>query len=140
MPQLDKYTFFNQITYTTFFFGLIYTYVRGKIIPKISSLLKYRKKKEQYMNTEINNYLTLITSLKTYIDKKTKTFLIFLLEKLNILNVFYQKETVKKFYGLNNVILASISKIGIIINFFIKNKKESDRLTSLSNDFNNYTN
>lgn len=140
MPQLDKYTFFNQITYTTFFFGLIYAYVRGKIIPKISSLLKYRKKKEQHMNIEINNYLTLVTSLKTYIDKKSKTFLIFLLEKLNTINVYHQRETVKEFYGLNNVILSTLSKVRNVLNFFIKNKKESDRLNSLSKECNNYTN
>lgn len=45
MPQLDKFTFLNQILGLIFFFFLIYIYIRGTVLPKINTVLKYRTKK-----------------------------------------------------------------------------------------------
>lgn len=114
MPQLDKYIFFNQIVYLTFFFFLIYVYIRGTVIPVISTTLKYRKKKAYNLLSEIDYYSKLLASSKSLLDKHGKIFVIFLSEKLNKLNNFYQNKTLKQQTTLNDKLF-----------FFIKNSTES---------------
>ena len=42
MPQLDKFTFFHQIVWLTFFFFLIYFLIRRYAIPRIHRIILYR--------------------------------------------------------------------------------------------------
>lgn len=44
MPQLDKYIFLQQILTLIFVFFLIYKHLRGRFIPYINGVLKYKYK------------------------------------------------------------------------------------------------
>lgn len=132
MPQLDKYIFFNQIVYLTFFFFLIYAYIRGTVIPVISTTLKYRKKKAYFLLSEIDSYSKLLASSKDLLDKRGKAFVIFLSEKLNNLNNFYQKETLKQQTTLNNKLFFFVKNSTEPSNSIFQNKIELNRLESIT--------
>ena len=56
MPQLDKYIFFNHVVTLTIFFCLIYLFIRKDVIPQISTTLKYRKKRINLFNSQLDDY------------------------------------------------------------------------------------
>ena len=70
MPQLDQYIFFSQILSLIFFFLLTYIYVRSSIIPKVSSILKFRKKKVNLLIEKTDLYNK--TSKKTLLFSEEK--------------------------------------------------------------------
>ena len=94
MPQLDKYIFFNQIIYLTFFFFLIYVYIRGLVIPEISSILKYRKKKFDLFNSQINSYINNLLSTRNFLLSKTKIYISDIFELVNSINVFLTRQLI----------------------------------------------
>lgn len=132
MPQLDKYIIFNLITYLTFFFTLIYFYVRGTVIPKLSTLLKYRKKKAYLFTTQIDGYIKVLNFSKTVFDKKGKTYTSFLLEKINKINEYYQIESTKQQINLYKKFFEKIKEQKKVVNSIMKTKLELKRLNILT--------
>lgn len=130
MPQLDKYIFFNQIIYLTFFFTLIYMYIRGTVVPKISTLLKYRKKRVTLFQTQLEGYVKVLNFSKSFFDKKGKTYLSFVLEQVNAINSFYQKKSSEQILNLYNKLFANIKNSSKIINSITKNRIELKRLNN----------
>lgn len=128
MPQLDKYIFFNQILYLTFFFLLIYMYIRGTVVPRLSTLLKYRKKRVELFNVQLEGYSKILSFSRSFFNKKGKSYLNFVVSKVNEINTFYNKESSVKFINIYNQIIENIVKDKKISSLIIKNKKEKKRL------------
>lgn len=124
MPQLDKYIFFNQIIYLIVFFTLIYIFLRGTVIPKMSTILKYRSKKFNLLNNQLHGFNTLFNKLETVfikIGKKyTTVFLDFINDKLNN----QKTNSLNKIISLHDLILKKLGSNVEIINIFNKSKKE----------------
>jgi hypothetical protein len=74
MPQFDQFSFFNQVSYFIFFFLTFYFFITYFFLPKISSNLKFRKKKiitnnqkKNQINFEKNNIISFFNnSYKTF--------------------------------------------------------------------------
>ena len=127
MPQLDKYIFFNHVVTLTIFFFLVYMYLRKSVIPQISSTLKYRKKRINLFNTELENYKKIYEFSKVDFENKSKNFSIKSFEGLDKLINFYNKrslEELSKMYNTNWNLLRKSA----ISNFLVKNRKEFKRL------------
>lgn len=127
MPQLDKYIFFNHVVTLTIFFFLVYMYLRKSVIPHISSTLKYRKKRIDLFNTELENYKKVYEYSKIDFEDKSKNFSIKSLDNLNKLIGFYNTkslEELSKIYDTNWNLLKKSS----ISSFLVKNRKEFKRL------------
>jgi hypothetical protein len=90
MPQLDKYIFFEHVISLTIFFFLIYIFIRGVAVPKISMTLKYRKKRLALFNEQLTNYAKLLTFSKSTFDKKSKSYILALSNNFNKINKFYE--------------------------------------------------
>ena len=104
MPQLDKYIFFNHVVTLTIFFFLVYMYLRKSVIPQISSTLKYRKKRINLFNTELENYKKVYEFSKVDFENKSKDFSIRSFGNLDKLINFYNKrslEELSKIYNTN---------------------------------------
>ena len=128
MPQLDKYIFFNQILYLTFFFLLIYMYIRGTVVPKLSTLLKYRRKKTELFNIQLEGYLKILSFSKSFFNKSGKTYLNYVLSKVSEINNYYNKESSEKIINNYEQVLNTILKNNKVSSFIIRNKKEKKRL------------
>ncbi len=127
MPQLDKYIFFNHVVTLTIFFFLVYMYLRKSVIPHISSTLKYRKKRINLFNTELENYKKVYDYSKIDFEDKSKNFSIKSFDNLNKLIGFYNNkslEELSKIYDINWNLLKKSS----ISSFLVKNRKEFKRL------------
>lgn len=127
MPQLDKYIFFNHVVTLTIFFFLVYMYLRKSVIPHISSTLKYRKKRINLFNTELENYKKVYDYSKIDFENKSKNFSIKSFDNLNKLINFYNNkslEELSKIYDINWNLLKKSS----ISSFLFKNRKEFKRL------------
>ena len=92
MPQLDKYIFFNHVISLTIFFFLIYIFIRGSVVPEISTLLKYRKKKLDFFSSELKEYEKIFNFGKIKFKNKGNGVLISLLKVLNNLINFYNNK------------------------------------------------
>lgn len=104
MPQLDKYIFFNHVVTLTIFFFLVYMYLRKSVIPHISSTLKYRKKRINLFNNELENYKKVYDYSKVDFEDKSKNFSIKSFDNLNKLINFYNNkslEELSKIYDIN---------------------------------------
>jgi hypothetical protein len=127
MPQLDKYIFFNHVVTLTIFFCLIYIFIRKSVVPHISTTLKYRKKRINLFNSELEDYKKAFDFSKIDFENKGKTFSNQIFENLDSLVVFYNKKSnqeLSKIYNENSGLL----KQGSISAFLIKNRKEFKRL------------
>ena len=134
MPQLDKYIFFNQIIYLTFFFSLIYIYIRGVVVPKISILLKYRKKRTHLFTDQINGYTKILRFCKSYWEKESKIFITYLVEKINFVNTFYKNNNLTNLSNIFNSLNTFLKTDKKTENSIVKNKIELKRLTTFSNN------
>lgn len=131
MPQLDKYIFFNHVISLTIFFLLIYVFIRGTVVPQISTTLKYRKKRLILFNEQLNDSTKILDFSKTLFDKKGKNYLSNLNLVLNKLTIFYETKSSKQIldiYLLNFDIFKNNNNIN---NFVLKNKKELKRINNL---------
>ena len=131
MPQLDKYIFFNHVISLTIFFLLIYVFIRGTVVPQISTTLKYRKKRLILFNEQLNDSTKILNFSKTLFDRKGKNYLSNLSLILNKLTIFYETKSSKQIldlYLLNFDILKNNNNIN---NFVLKNKKELKRINNL---------
>jgi hypothetical protein len=103
MPQLDKYIFFNHVVTLTIFFFLIYIFLRKSVIPQISTTLKYRKKRIDLFNSELNDYEKVYTFSKLDFENKGKNFSNKILENLESLITFYNKKSTEELSKIYNV-------------------------------------
>ena len=69
MPQLDKYMFLDSVVGLSIFFVLIYVFIRQWVIPEISTVFKFRKKKLIELGFE-GTYLEKLLKFSKFIFKK----------------------------------------------------------------------
>lgn len=131
MPQLDKYIFFNQIIYLTFFFSLVYIYIRGTVVPKISTLLKYRKKRIYLFNEQINGYSKILKFSKSIFDKEGKILTSYLTKGVVTFYAFYQLMSFLLFITISNRLRLSLNQNKKIDYSITKNKLELQRLKTI---------
>lgn len=132
MPQLDKYIFFNHVVSLTFFFALIYIFVRKSVVPNISTTLKYRKKRLALFNSQLAGYDKVLNFSKTIFDKKGKTFVTQISDILVKLVEFYNKKSAAQLLNIYNGNFSIIKSNNLIADFLYKSKKESKRLTTIN--------
>jgi len=128
MPQLDKYIFFNHVVTLTIFFCLIYIFIRKSVVPQISTTLKYRKKRIDLFNSELQDYEKVYTFSKLDFENKGKAFsnkIFFNLEKLI---TFYNNKSTEELAKIYNVNWNLLNKDNVS-SFLIKNRKELKRLS-----------
>jgi len=70
MPQLDIFTFFNQLFWFTIVFMCFYFVVLGIVIPKVSFVLKTRAKKLQHDTSSSTVLKAEATSVLSSYDKE----------------------------------------------------------------------
>lgn len=119
MPQLDKYIFVHQLISLIFFFFLLYFYVRGTAIPKLNSVLKYRKKKiEKLLKHDKGNW-KLFNDSNLYYSWLSVIYLRLINDKLNyILNSYFKLLNIQfKFTTINSNISKNIVSEIESINF-----------------------
>jgi hypothetical protein len=87
MPQLDKYIFLNQIIYLTFFFFLIYMHVRKDVVPRVSTVLKYRKKRVHLFVKQLDGYSKILGYARFLNDKNGKLHTTFVASSISKMNV-----------------------------------------------------
>jgi len=102
MPQLDKYIFFNHIITLTIFFCLIYIFIRKSVVPNISSTLKYRKKRINLFNSELEDYEKVYNFSKVEFENKGKVFNSKIFDSLNTLIDFYNKRSITELAKIYN--------------------------------------
>jgi len=129
MPQLDKYIFLNQIIYLSIFFFFLYVYIRKDVIPNISSLLKYRKKKIKFLDTQIQYYTKFNDFNKIIFEKKGKKLISQLITVNSSINIYFYKKINFEFIILNRVFISFLYFSDIISLY--KNELESIRLESI---------
>lgn len=83
MPQLDLFMFTYQLHVFGFFYLLIYIYLRGIVIPNISTVIKYRTKFSESLKSKNIYFLNFfensnIKFLNKIINRNTK-----ILESIN---------------------------------------------------------
>jgi len=132
MPQLDKYIFFNQIVSLTIFFSLIYIYIRSTVIPKMSGLLKYRKKKLELLNEQIAGYNKILDNSKFYNNTKGLDYTNIVSQNLTSINSYYQKKSSSQLANLYNEIINLKNENSILNLLILKNKIELKRIDLLS--------
>lgn len=128
MPQLDKYIFFNQIIYLTFFFSLVYVYIRGTVVPKISTLLKYRKKRVYLFNEQINGYSKILKFSKSIFEREGKNLTNYLVDKTNNINNFYKKTGLSKLKEISLSLEKTLKENKQVQYSVARNKLELKRL------------
>nr|YP_009547915.1 ATP synthase F0 subunit 8 [Bremia lactucae]AZL92967.1 ATP synthase F0 subunit 8 [Bremia lactucae] len=127
MPQFDQFSFFNQVSWSLFFFFNFYFFVTYFFLPKICYNLKFRKKKIVFDNQKKNQINFEKNDIIIFFNNSYKIFCsnfeLFFNKKLSIYNV-NQKKEVHKSPILNNL---SKNKINIFLiqkfllfkNFFV---------------------
>jgi len=83
MPQLDLYMFTYQLHVFGVFYFLIYVYLRGVVIPNISTIIKYRKKLGQYLNVKDEYFFGFFQKFKSLAENKINSHCVLFLEKTN---------------------------------------------------------
>ena len=131
MPQLDKYIFFNHVISLTIFFALIYIFIRKSVVPEISSLLKFRKKKTAEFTTQLADYEKLLNFSKSTFEKKGKNYLNKLSDEVEKLIVFYNKKASAQLLTVYNQNFQIIKNSNHISNLIVKNKKELKRINNI---------
>lgn len=128
MPQLDKYIFFNHVISLTIFFFLIYIFIRQSVIPEISTLLKFRKKKLEEIAAELDNYENCLNFSKSTFEKKGKNYINKLSNKIENLNSFYNKKTAIQLITVYDKNFQIFKNSDQISNLIVKSRKEIRRI------------
>lgn len=136
MPQLDKYIFFNHIISLTIFFFLIYVFIRKSVVPEISTVLKYRKKKIELFSKQINNSEKIFNLSKSVYEKKGKTFLINISDKLEKLINSFNNKSLNQLLNLYNLNFSTIKTASQSTELIFENRKEIKRINNLLNQIN----
>lgn len=128
MPQFDQFSFFNQVSWSLFFFFNFYFFVTYFFLPKICYNLKFRKKKiifdnkkKNQINFEKNNIILFFnSSYKIFCSN----FELFFNKKLSIYNINQKKEVRKApiFTNLlkNKINIFLIQKFLLFKTFFVE--------------------
>lgn len=95
MPQLDKFIFLNQIVSLTIFFFITYIYMRGTVIPSLSSLLKYRNKKINKLNKNLLLFNRAISSTHNYFETKSLSYMSVISSSFLDMISFYNAESLR---------------------------------------------
>lgn len=132
MPQLDKYIFSSQILILTFFFFLIYIYIRGKVVPKISAIQRYRILKVDDIHIDLDHFALIKRNAFKFYEKKAVRFTIKALNSLNTISSLYKKNSTNQINNLNKSLNAKIYN-KTLSTLIIKNKVELKRLTTVLN-------
>lgn len=103
MPQLDKYIFFNHVVTLTIFFCLIYIFIRKSVIPQISTTLKYRKKRMNLFNTQLEDYERVYTYSKVEFENTGKTFSNKIFTNLDKLINYYNNKSTEELSRIYNI-------------------------------------
>ncbi len=133
MPQLDKYIFYSNITYFSFFFILIYMYLRSTVIPNVSSMLKYRKKKFENFAINLETCAGSLELFNHFFEKKSKNVIsIFIENSIHIIKN-YTKQSFSEIFRLYLYFFQNIITVNNNSFFsFVKVKSELFRFTSLT--------
>lgn len=131
MPQLDKYIFFEHVISLTIFFFLIYVFIRGVAVPKISTTLKYRKKRLTLFNEQLANYAKVLNFSKAAFDKKSKTYITALSTNFTKINKFYESESMNQLFKVYSIGVNVLKTGQLDKTFTVKIKKIHKRLSNL---------
>ena len=131
MPQLDKYIFFNHVISLTIFFALIYIFIRRSVVPEISTLLKFRKKKLTEFTTQLADYEKLLTFSKSTFEKKGKNYTSKLSNEIEKLIAFYNKKAAIELLAVYNQNFQILKNSSQISNLIVKNRKEIKRINNI---------
>lgn len=136
MPQLDKYIFFNHIVSLTIFFFLIYIFIRKSVVPEISTVLKYRKKKIELFSKQISNSEKIFNLSKSIYEKKGKTYLVSISDKLEKLVNSFNEKSLTQLLSLYNLNFNTIKTTSQSTELIFENRKEIKRINNLLNQIN----
>ena len=131
MPQLDKYIFFNHVISLTIFFTLIYIFIRKSVVPEISTLLKFRKKKLAEFTTQLADYEKLLNFSKSTFEKKGKNYTNRLSDEVEKLIAFYNKKASIQLLAVYNKNFQILKNSNQISNLIVKNRKEIKRINNI---------
>ena len=136
MPQLDKYIFFNHIVSLTIFFFLIYIFIRKSVVPEISTVLKYRKKKIELFSKQISNSEKIFNLSKSIYEKKGKTYLVSISDKLEKLVNSFNEKSLTQLLSLYNLNFNTVKTTSQSTELIFENRKEIKRINNLLNQIN----
>ncbi len=131
MPQLDKYIFFNHVISLTIFFALIYIFIRQSVVPEISTLLKFRKKKLAEFTSQLTDYEKLLNFSKSTFEKKGKNYTTKLSDEVEKLIAFYNKKAAIQLLAVYNQNFQILKNSNQISNLIVKNRKEIKRINNI---------
>jgi len=83
MPQLDLYMFTYQLHVFGSFYFLIYVYLRGVVIPNLSTIMKYRKKLGQYLSVKDVYFFNFFEKFKALSENRINTRCIYFFKNIN---------------------------------------------------------
>lgn len=83
MPQLDLYMFTYQLHVFGGFYFLIYVYLRGIVIPNLSTIIKYRKKLGQYLSVKDVYFFNFFEKFKSLAENKINTCCLVFFKNIN---------------------------------------------------------
>lgn len=129
MPQLDKYIFFNHVVTLTIFFCLIYLFIRKDVIPQISTTLKYRKKRINLFNSQLDDYENVLKFSKINYENQGKNFTTKVFDSLEKLINFYDTKSTEELHKIYKQSW-NVTSSNTVYNFIFKNRKEFKRLSS----------
>ncbi len=127
MPQLDKYIFFNHVVSLTIFFSLIYIYLRKHVVPELSSVLKFRRKKLSYITNALSSFEKGLNLSKTLFEKKSKQYINLITTKSNNLIINFNELLSSQVLDIYTKNISAVKSSKLINQIYFKNKKELNR-------------
>lgn len=112
MPQFDQFSFFNQVSWSLFFFFTFYFFVTYFFLPKVCYNLKFRKKKIIFDNKKKNQISFEKNNIIFFFNSSYKIFCskfeLFFNKKLSIYNI-NQKKVIQKEPIFDNLLKKKIN-------------------------------
>lgn len=118
MPQLDLVSFFPQIFWAFILFFLFFLYMSFNVIPKVATVLKYRKKKLVILAKEINAKKDGSSRLLFEYDQSLKRSFIEINQLLQKLRGFGNTWVSSKIYILNTTSFKEFNQRFLNTSFF----------------------
>ena len=103
-------------------------YIRGTVVPKISTLLKYRKKRVYLFNEQINGYSKILKFSKSIFEREGKNLTNYLVDKTNNINNFYKKTGLSKLKEISLSLEKTLKENKQVQYSVARNKLELKRL------------
>ncbi len=127
MPQLDKYIFFNHVVSLTIFFSLIYIYLRKHVVPQLSSILKFRRKKLSIITGVLSSFDKGLVLSKTLFERRSRQYINQIITKINSITSNFNELLTNQLLTIYTKNISNIKNSTKIRGFFFKNKKELNR-------------